>query len=251
MSDSVANLISPFPSLSHPLASPPSKKVVERGPLAWTSSFWITLQKEFHRPNVPDALMEVDYLFRAMTRKKNNIVRVEKGGAAYWDTIDANDLARWKLGMTVWGWGDKNALVWNDDFDRDLLRSSIRLYALHQDGPITRAMTKGAMRRRAMLDKLLEKGMTAPRWRMLKMEETTLKERIAYLEGLSHDEMHRLGPEIRGMFNAYREMMWKHKASGRVYRWLLRKGTVSLASVSDWLQAWQYEWAIEPPPATE
>ena len=102
-----------------------------------------------------------------------------------------------------------------------------------------------------MLDKLLEKGMKAPRWRMLKMEETTLKERIAYLEGLSHDEMHRLGPEIRGMFNAYREMMWKHKASERVYRWLLRKGTVSLASVSDWLQAWQYEWAIEPPPATE
>lgn len=239
MSFVASSSFSSFPSLTHPLANPSLRRPRPEGTLAWSAPFWIALQKEFHRPNVPDGLMEVDYLFRAMTKKKSNRIRIVKGGAAYWDDIHADDLARWRLGMTLWGWGSDKAIVWNDALDTTLLHASIRLYALHQDGPITRVMTKGALQRRRVLEGLVERGMQSAKWRMLKMEHLGLEERVARLNELTPEDVYRLGPDVRNMLHAYKEMNWKHRASGRIYQWLLRKGTIPLASVSEWLQAWQ------------
>ena len=193
-----------------------------------------------------DGIMEVDYLFRAITKKSSNVLRITRSGRAVWDQIEPSDLLTWQLSMTLWGWGGNFAIPWRDDLDKMLLRASIRLYAIHQDGPITRAMTKGALLRRAQLERIVKKAMKSPKWGAVGLSDADALTRFKGVEHLSEEERHRLGPDIRSFIDAFYEMQWKHKASARIYKWLMRKGRIPLVTVQDWLLAWQYDYFKEP-----
>lgn len=210
-------------------------------PLAWPAAFWIQLQRQFTKPNMRDGLLEADYLFRAILKKNTNRVRIVPGGNAYWDAIGASELAKWRTTMSLWGWGAKKVITWDPELENEFLRASIRLFALHSDGPIPRVMCIGATNRKAWLLQKLEQKQQLPVWNRLQLQDSTMVQRFEYLATLGVDERNKLGFDVKEFFFAYSELNWKKKASERVYRWLLRKGTIPLSATTEWMQIWAWE----------
>lgn len=209
-------------------------------PLAWTSAFWIQLQKQFTKPNVRDGLLEMDYVFRAILKKSANRVRVVPGGDAYWDEITPAELAKWRMTMSIWGWGAKKVITWNEELENEFLRASIRLFALHPDGPIPRVMCMGATKRREwLLTKIASKKDLAV-WKRINLQDANMTQRFDYLASMNLDDRNKLGHDVREFYFAYTEMRWKQKASEKVYRWLLKKGTIPLSATTEWMQIWSW-----------
>lgn len=212
-------------------------------PMAWSSNFWIQLQKQFTKPNVRDGLLEVDYIFRAILKKSSNRIRVVPGGKAYWDEITPNELAKWRMTMSLWGWGAKKVITWNEDLENEFLKASIRLFALHPDGPIPRVMCLGANKRKEWLLKKVASKNDIPVWKRLQLQDTSAAQRFDYLYSMSMEDRNKLGHDVKEFFFAYSELRWKKKASERVYRWLLRKGTIPLSATTEWMQIWAWDEA--------
>lgn len=218
------------------------KKTLPSGPpLAWSSSFWIELQKQFSKPNVRDGLLELDYVFRAILKKSANRVRITPGGNAYWDDITPVELAKWRTTMSLWGWGAKKIITWNETLEDSFLRCSIRLFALHPDGPIPKVMCIGAEHRKTWLLDTVESKKDTPVWKRLQLQETTPAQRFDYLASMNLEDRNKLGHDIKEFFFAYSELRWKKKASEQVYRWLLKKGTIPLSATTEWMQIWAWE----------
>ena len=218
------------------------KKTTPSGPpLAWSSAFWIQLQKQFTKPNVRDGLLEVDYVFRAILKKSSNRVRVTPGGNAYWDEITPNELAKWRMAMSLWGWGAKKVITWNEALEESFLRASIRLFALHPDGPIPKVMCIGAIKRKEWLITTIESKKEIAVWKRLQLQDTTALQRFDYLVSMNLEDRNKLGHEVKEFFFAYSELRWKKKASERVYRWLLKKGTIPLSVTTEWMQIWTWD----------
>lgn len=217
------------------------KNVPSTPPLAWSSDFWIQLQKQFTKPNIRDGLLEADYVFRAILKKNTNRVRITPGGKAYWDAISPNELIKWRLTMSLWGWGAKKVIIWNEALEENFLKASIRLFALHSDGPIPKVMCQGAIARKAWLIKKIESSKEIAVWKRLQLQDTSHLQRFEYLTSMSLDERNKLGHDVKEFFFAYSELRWKKKASERVYRWLLKKGTIPLSATTEWMQIWAWE----------
>lgn len=217
------------------------KNVLSSPPLAWSSAFWIQLQKQFTKPNVRDGLLEADYVFRAILKKSTNRVRIVPGGNAYWDAISPGELVKWRLTMSLWGWGAKKVITWSEDLEESFLRASIRLFALHYDGPIPKVMCQGAIARKKWLLTKIESSKDSAVWKRLQLQDTTHTQRFEYLTSMGIDDRNKLGYEIKEFFFAYSELRWKKKASERVYRWLLKKGTIPLSATTEWMQIWAWE----------
>lgn len=217
------------------------KNVLSSPPLAWSSAFWIQLQKQFTKPNIRDGLLEADYVFRAILKKSTNRVRIVPGGKAYWDVISPSELVKWRLTMSLWGWGAKKVITWNEALEENFLKASIRLFALHSDGPIPKVMCQGAITRKEWLLKKLESSKELAVWKRLQLQDTGHLQRFEYLTSMSLEERNKLGHDAKGFFFAYSELRWKKKASERVYRWLLKKGTIPLSATTEWMQIWAWE----------
>lgn len=209
--------------------------------MAWSSAFWIQLQKQFTKPNVRDGLLEVDYVFRAILKKSTNRVRITPGGNAYWDEITPNELAKWRMTMSLWGWGAKRVITWNEALEESFLKCSIRLFALHPDGPIPKVMCMGATNRKTWLLEKIESKKELAVWKRLQLQETPPSQRFDYLVSMNLDERNKLGHDVKEFFFAYSELRWKKKASERVYRWLLKKGTIPLSATTEWMQIWAWD----------
>lgn len=207
-------------------------------PLAWSSAFWIQLQKQFTKPNIRDGLLEADYVFRAILKKSTNRIRITAGGNAYWDEISPNELAKWRMTMSLWGWGAQKVIIWNDTLEESFLKGSIRLFALHPDGPLPKVMCFGAAKRKSWLNQKIESKQELAVWKRLRLQDTTPLQRFDYLMSLTMEERNKLGHDVKEFFYAYCELQWKQKASERVYRWLLKKGTIPLAATTEWMQIW-------------
>lgn len=210
-------------------------------PLAWSSTFWIQIQKQFTKPNIRDGLLEMDYVFRAILKKSANRIRIVPGGDAYWDDIAPAELARWRMTMSIWGWGAKKVIAWNEDLENEFLKASIRLFALHPDGPIPRVMCLGASNRKEWLLKKIESKLDSTVWKRINLQDTSPSQRFDYLSAMSMVERNKLGHDIKEFYFAYSEMRWKKKASERVYRWLLKKGTIPLSATTEWIQIWSWD----------
>lgn len=217
------------------------KKTTASPPVAWSSDFWIELQKQFARPNVRDGLLEADYVFRAILKKSANRIRIVAGGTAYWDDIAPAELAKWRMTMSLWGWGAKKIIVWNEELENDFLKASIRLFALHPDGPLPHVMCVGATRRKEWLLNKVQSKKDLPVWKRLNLQDTHAAQRFDYLAGMNLDDRNKLGQDVKEFYYAYNELRWKKKASERVYRWLLKKGTIPLAVATQWMQIWAWE----------
>lgn len=217
------------------------KNVLFTPPLAWSSAFWIQLQKQFTKPNIRDGLLEADYVFRAILKKSTNRVRIVPGGKAYWDAISPSELVKWRLTMSLWGWGAKKVITWNEALEEGFLKASIRLFALHSDGPIPKVMCQGAIARKEWLLKKIESSKELPVWKRLQLQDTSYLQRFEYLTSTGLDERNKLGHDVKGFFFAYSELRWKKKASERVYRWILKKGTIPLSATTEWMQIWAWE----------
>ena len=143
--------------------------------------------------------------------------------------------------MTLWGWGAKKIIPWNEAIEPELLKSSIRLFALHPEGPLPSVMCKGAEKRKEWLLQVIDKANKNPLWSQGPLRDADVHQRFSYLQTLDLDKRLQFGKDFNNFFEAYTELLWKKKASIRVYGWLLRKGTLPLSTVTQWLHIWAWE----------
>ncbi len=208
---------------------------------AWSKKFWIAVQKTFNKPSVEHGLSEMDYLFRAVIRKKQNVLAFKPGGYAIWSVINDNDLKKWQTFMRIWGWYDQH-FTWDPELEEHLLRSSIRAFALHPDGPLPPVLCQGAKKRLADLQAELDKLNQSSAWKKLNFEDFTWAQRFDSMALWDTYEWEKRPFDVKKAWAILQELNWKQKTSLRIQDWLIKKGTIPMELAQDWINVWKYDF---------
>jgi hypothetical protein len=221
--------------------NPPPDKGKDTRIKAWDRALWLKVLRNEKLPTANSVERHLSVLFQSIVKKKTNRLKIDSLGNGYWEHINDEDLAKWRVAMCAWGLGKKEVLPWFEDIEKIVLRTGIRIFTLYPDGPLPKIFTEGSQKRKDWLIKICDTLGKHQAWEKLGFKDLTPEQRFEQLKDIDYETLLNYGDELVRWKMAMLELQWKNKQVPRVARWLTRRGTIPPSKIQEWLQAWSTE----------